>query len=91
MPNGTPSAAFGTERSVRRSWSRCARPPSTARRTEAVCRVLAEALSVRARDLTVVKGHRARDKLVELRDPPPGCAERLAELRGSGGEPRGVR
>jgi uncharacterized protein (TIGR00251 family) len=66
-------------------------PAVDGKANEAVCRVLAEALSVRARDLTVVKGHRARDKLVELRDPPPGCAERLAELRGSGGEPRGVR
>ncbi len=66
-------------------------PAVDGKANEAVCRVLAGALSVRSRDLAVVKGHRSRDKLVEVRDAPPGCSEHVAELRRSGGESRGAR
>lgn len=55
-------------------------PAVEGRANEAVRRVLAGALGVRARDLVVVQGERGRDKLVELRDDPPGAAERLASL-----------
>ncbi|WP_197322051.1 DUF167 domain-containing protein [Saccharomonospora sp. NB11] len=46
----------------------------------AVCTVLARAFGVRARDVTVVKGQRSRDKLVEVPDGD-GTADRLAELK----------
>ncbi|EIE99965.1 DUF167 domain-containing protein [Saccharomonospora glauca] len=45
----------------------------------AVCRVLAAAFGLRARDVTVVRGQRSRDKLVEFPDVE-GVAERVAEL-----------
>ncbi|WP_443706212.1 DUF167 domain-containing protein [Qaidamihabitans albus] len=55
-------------------------PAVDGKANDAVCRVLAGALSVRARDLVVVKGRRARDKVVELDDAPPETPERLASL-----------
>lgn len=50
---------------------------------EALCRVLAAALSVRHRDVSVVKGLRSRDKVVELRGAPEGSAERIDALKHS--------
>ncbi|MFF5987521.1 DUF167 domain-containing protein [Prauserella flavalba] len=58
-------------------------PAVDGKANEAVCRVLATELSVRARDLLVVRGQRSRDKLMELADAPPHTARRLATLRGS--------
>ncbi|MEU6646138.1 DUF167 domain-containing protein [Saccharomonospora sp. NPDC046836] len=55
-------------------------PAVEGKANEAVCRVLAGALAVRARDLVVVRGQRSRDKLIELPDPPQDAAPRLAEL-----------
>lgn len=48
---------------------------------EAVRKVLAAALGVRPRDLVVVKGERARDKLIELTRPAPGVQDVLDALR----------
>lgn len=48
---------------------------------EAVRKVLAAALGVRPRDLVVVKGERARDKLIELTQPAPGVQDVLDALR----------
>ncbi|PXY25315.1 hypothetical protein BAY59_23060 [Prauserella coralliicola] len=58
-------------------------PAVDGRANEAVCRVVANALSVRARDLVVSRGQRSRDKLMKLEDAPPDTARRLAALRGS--------
>ncbi|NIH84226.1 DUF167 domain-containing protein [Amycolatopsis granulosa] len=55
-------------------------PAVEGRANEAVRKVLAAALGVRARDLVVVQGERGRDKLIELTSDPPGAAERLASL-----------
>jgi uncharacterized protein (TIGR00251 family) len=58
-------------------------PAVEGKANEAVRKALAAALGVRARDLVVVQGERARDKLVELADPPPGVQDLLAALRRS--------
>lgn len=58
-------------------------PAVEGKANEAVRKVLANALGVRARDLVVVQGERGRDKLVELADPPPGAEAVLEALRGS--------
>jgi uncharacterized protein (TIGR00251 family) len=55
-------------------------PAVDGRANEALRRVLAKALSVRARDLVVVQGERGRDKLIELADPPTGVAEMIESL-----------
>ncbi|MDV6013462.1 DUF167 domain-containing protein [Haloechinothrix sp. LS1_15] len=55
-------------------------PASGGRANESVRAVLAGALGVRAREVTIVSGQRARDKLVEVADPHGEVAERLAEL-----------
>jgi uncharacterized protein len=58
-------------------------PAVEGKANEAVRRVLAGALGVRARDLVVVRGERGRDKLVELADPPQGVEATLEALRGN--------
>lgn len=58
-------------------------PAVEGKANEAVRKVLANALGVRARDLVVVQGERGRDKLVELADPPPGAEAVLEALRSS--------
>lgn len=55
-------------------------PAVDGRANEALRKVLAKTLSVRARDLVVVQGERGRDKLVELADPPPGTAAKIESL-----------
>nr|WP_106180163.1 DUF167 domain-containing protein [Prauserella shujinwangii] len=55
-------------------------PAVDGKANDAVRRVLAGALSVRAGDLVVVRGQRARDKLIELRDAPPEAPGLLASL-----------
>ncbi|MQA61994.1 MAG: DUF167 domain-containing protein [Actinophytocola sp.] len=58
-----------------------AAPAVDGKANRAVCRVLAKALGVRARDVTIVRGERGRDKLVELEPAPPGAVQHLGELR----------
>ncbi|WAL63646.1 DUF167 domain-containing protein [Amycolatopsis cynarae] len=58
-------------------------PAVEGKANEAVCKVLAKALGVRSRDIVVVRGERAREKLIELADAPPGLGELLDSLRRS--------
>jgi uncharacterized protein YggU (UPF0235/DUF167 family) len=59
-----------------------AAPAVDGKANAALLAALAVALGVRGRQLTVVTGERARDKLVELRDPPPDVAVALRRLLG---------
>ena len=65
-----------------------AAPPEDGRANEAVAEVLGEALGVRARDVTVVRGHKARAKLIEVRGLTEAeLGQRLERaLRDAGGE-----
>lgn len=47
---------------------------------EAVRRLLADEFGVRTRDVSIVSGERARDKLVEITRAPEGAAARLEDL-----------
>jgi uncharacterized protein len=58
-------------------------PAVEGKANEAVRRLLAATLGVRARDVVVVQGERGRDKVVEVTDPPPGLPDVLAALRNS--------
>ena len=49
--------------------------------TEAVLRAVAEALSLRPWQVTLVRGRTSRDKTLEIADPPPDLADRLDALR----------
>ena len=53
---------------------------STGRRTAAAARAVAAALDVRPRQVSIVKGHTAREKLIKVTDPPADIAERWAAL-----------
>lgn len=55
--------------------------PVDGRATEAVLRAVAEALGVRARDVTLRSGTASRDKLLAVADPPPDLGSRVAALR----------
>jgi uncharacterized protein len=58
---------------------RVAAPPERGAANTAVVRLLAGALGVPERDVTVVSGHGARDKIVEIAGTTPGeTARRLA-------------
>ena len=56
-----------------------AAPAVEGQANHAVQRALAEAFGVRPRHVIIVRGHRARDKVVEIE---AGDAQRLAELLG---------
>jgi uncharacterized protein (TIGR00251 family) len=58
---------------------RVAAPPERGRANDAVLRVLAERLGVPGGNLTLVAGHTARDKVVELRGLAPAEADRRLE------------
>ena len=47
---------------------------------KAVRAALAEALDVRPRDVTVVRGARSRDKIMEIHDPPAGAQQQIQSL-----------
>lgn len=57
-----------------------AAPAVEGKANEAVRRALAEAFGIRRAAVTIVRGDRGRDKLVELDPEPPDAATRLAEL-----------
>lgn len=57
-----------------------AAPAVEGKANEAVRVALAAAFGVRRAAVTVVRGDRGRDKLVELDPEPPAAAARLAEL-----------
>ena len=51
-------------------------PAVEGKANEAVCKALAKAFGVRARDVAIIAGERGRDKVIEVPDAP----ERLREL-----------
>gem|GEM_PF-182949 len=62
-------------------------PATEGKANKAVCAALAAVLGVRARDVTVVRGMRGRDKIVEIEDPPEGTRQLVRSLldRSGGG------
>lgn len=58
---------------------RVAAPPEGGRANDAVVRLLAEALALPQRDVEIVSGHGARDKVVSLAGISHDEAERLLE------------
>lgn len=56
-------------------------PAVEGRANEAVRKVLAAELGVRARDVLVVQGERGRDKVIELAVVPDTAGERIQALR----------
>ena len=63
---------------------RVADAPERGRANEAVLRLLAEALALPRTALTLVSGHGARDKIVELTGIGPGLTERRMSSAASG-------
>jgi len=61
---------------------RVAAPPEDGRANAAVVQLLAETLGVPARTISVVSGHGARDKLVELAGIAPDEIDRRLEAAG---------
>lgn len=58
---------------------RVAAPPEGGRANDAVVRLLAETLELPQRDVAIVSGHTARDKVVNLAGIAPDEAERRLE------------
>ena len=69
---------------------RVAEAPERGRANEAVLRLLAEALALPRTALTLVSGHGARDKIVELTGIGPGLTERRMSSAASG-QPGGAK
>jgi uncharacterized protein len=61
---------------------RVSAPPEAGRANEAVVRLLAETFSLPRRSVTLVAGHRARDKVVEVAGLDPAEAERRLATAG---------
>lgn len=57
--------------------------PAGGAATQAALRAVADAFSVRRRDVTLVTGATSRDKVIEVAGPPAVLAQRLGELLGS--------
>jgi uncharacterized protein (TIGR00251 family) len=55
-------------------------PAIDGRANEAVRKALADAFGVRARDVTIVRGERGRDKIVAVDPAPDNAGETLAAL-----------
>lgn len=55
-------------------------PAVDGKANEAVRRALAEAFGVRRQHVTIVRGTRGRDKLIEINPAPPGADQTLASL-----------
>lgn len=55
-------------------------PAVDGRANEAVRKALADAFGVRRAQVTIVRGERSRDKLIELDPPPTGADQLLATL-----------
>jgi uncharacterized protein (TIGR00251 family) len=55
---------------------RVAAPPENGRANDALLRLLADTLALPRDDVTIVSGHGARDKIVELAGVGPALAER---------------
>jgi uncharacterized protein len=81
-------AGIGGMRADGRLLGSVAAPPEDGRANEAVAEVLGAALGVRARDVTVVRGHKAREKLIEVQGLTDAeLGQRLERaLREAGGE-----
>lgn len=56
---------------------RVAAPPEGGRANEAICRVIAEALGIRARDVRVVSGHGSPEKVLEVAGVDEAAVRRL--------------
>jgi hypothetical protein len=67
---------------------RVAEAPERGRANEAVLRLLADALALPRTALTLVSGHGAREKTVELTGIGPGLTERRLTSAVSGGRER---
>jgi uncharacterized protein (TIGR00251 family) len=63
---------------------RVAAPPEDGRANDAVIRLLADALALPRRDISIVSGHGARDKVVSLAGIAPEDAERRLESATAG-------
>jgi hypothetical protein len=63
---------------------RVAAPPEGGRANDAVVRLLADALELPQRDVAIVSGHGARDKVVTLAGIAPDEAERRLESATNG-------
>jgi uncharacterized protein (TIGR00251 family) len=66
---------------------RVAAPPLDGRANDAVCRLLADVLGVRASALTILRGERARDKVIAIDGVDQATAEAAvrAAIEGSSG------
>lgn len=53
-------------------------PPVDGRANEEVCEVVAAALGVHARDVSVASGHTSKSKMLEIASPPDEVASRLS-------------
>jgi uncharacterized protein YggU (UPF0235/DUF167 family) len=68
---------------------RVAAAPEEGKANDAVVRLLADTLALRARDVQIVSGRSSRDKIVSLEGMLPEEIERrLVQASGAGEEPR---
>jgi uncharacterized protein len=88
-PGATRAAVVGRQGDA---WKvRVAEAPERGRANEAVLRLLADALALPRTALTLVSGHGAREKIVELTGIGPGLTERRLNSAASGTRERKER